>query len=264
MVIAERDTAITQHRATIAQHLATIDQRDKTIRARDIKIDKLTHEIAHLRRMRYGAKTEAMSAEQRELFEESIDADIAALETQLAELTTPETRAPRRQPVRRALPAELRREVTVHEPASCDCAECGNALVKIGEHASEKLEVVPMDFYVRQDIYPQYACRRCDRIVAEPVAPALIDRGEAGPSVLAQVAISKYVDHLPLYRQEAIFARHGIELSRSTLAEWIGKIGIALWPLVAELRRRLRTAPVLHADETPVAQLDPGSGKTKR
>lgn len=112
--------------------------------------------------------------------------------------------------------------------------------------------------------HPQYACRACERIVAEPVAPALLDHGLAAPGLLAQVAIQKYADHLPLYRQEAIFARHGITLSRTTLAEWIGVIGLRLQPLVDVLHARLLEAPVLHADETPVAQLDPGAGKTRR
>lgn len=97
-----------------------------------------------------------------------------------------------------------------------------------------------------------------------PVAPSILDRGIAAPSLLAQVAIHKYVDHLPLYRQEAIFARHGIELHRRTLAEWIGVIGLRLQPLVDALRTKLLQSSILHADETPVAQLDPGAGKTKR
>ena len=106
-------------------------------------------------------------------------------------------------------------------------------------------------------MYPQYACRTCEQIVAEPVAPAIIDRGQADASVLAQVAIAKYVDHLPLHRQEGIYARSGIALSRSTLAEWIGAVGVALQPLAERLGEHLRQQPVLHADETPVALLDP-------
>lgn len=121
-----------------------------------------------------------------------------------------------------------------------------------------------MKLFVRRDVHPQYACRHCQTIVAEPVAPAILDRGMAAPGLLAQVAIQKYADHLPLYRQEAIFARHGIVLPRQTLAEWIGVIGLRLQPLVDALRSKLLDARVLHADETPVAQLDPGAGKTKR
>lgn len=250
----------------IAAHEQTIAQRDHAIAYKDAKIAKLTHEIARLRRVQFAAKSERMDPAQRELFDEAMAADIAALEAELASIKTPP--APpadaRRTPARRTLPPELPRIETIHEPASCDCATCGAALVKIGEHVSEKLDVEPMTFFVRRDVHPQYACRACETIVAEPVAPALLDRGLAAPGLLAQVAIQKYTDHLPLYRQEAIFARHGIELSRTTLAEWMGVIGLRLQPLVDALRTRLRQSPVLHADETPVAQLDPGAGKTKR
>ena len=251
----------------IAAHEQTIAQRDHTIAFKDAKISKFTHEIARLRRVQFAAKSERMDPAQRELFDEAMAADIAVLEAELASLKTPSaepTPRERRAPARRTLPADLPRVEAIHEPASCDCASCGAALVKIGEHVSEKLDVEPMTFFVRRDVYPQYACRTCETIVAEPVAPAILDRGLAAPGLLAQVAIQKYTDHLPLYRQEAIFARHGITLSRTTLAEWIGVIGLRLQPLVDALRTRLLDAPVLHADETPVAQLDPGAGKTKR
>ena len=165
-----------------------------------------------------------MDPTQRELFDAAMAADIAALEAQLDDLRSPTapSPAPRRTPQRRALPAELPRIGTIHEPASCDCATCGRALVKIGEHVSEKLDVQPLKFFVRREVHPQYACRTCETIVAEPVAPSILDRGIAAPGLLAQVAIHKYADHLPLYRQEAIFARHGIEIGRTTLAEWTG------------------------------------------
>ncbi len=224
--------------AVIAAHEQTIAQRDHTIAFKDAKIDKLTHEIARLRRVQFAAKSERMDPAQRELFDEAMAADIAALETELAALREPAQPAarPPRQPVRRTLPPELPRIETIHEPASCDCATCGAALVKIGEHVSEKLDVEPMTFFVRRDVHPQYACRTCETIVAEPVAPSILDRGLAAPGLLAQVAIQKYTDHLPLYRQEAIFARAGIMLSRTTLAEWIGAVGVALQPLVDALR----------------------------
>ena len=130
----------------------------------------------------------------------------------------------------------------------------------IGEHVSEKLACKPLEFYVKREVYPQYACRACEQVVA----PAVIDRGQADASLLAQVAIAKYVDHLPLYRQEAIYARSGITLARTTLAEWVGAVGVALQPLADRLGEQLRQQPVLHADETPVQLLDPGAGKTKR
>jgi len=257
---------VREQQTLIAVHEQTIAQRDHAIAFKDAKISKLTHEIARLRRVQFAAKSERMDPAQRELFDEAMAADIAALESELEALREPAKPAARAasRPARRSLPPELPRIETIHESASCDCATCGAALVKIGEHVSEKLDVEPMTFFVRRDVHPQYACRHCETIVAEPVAPAIVDRGIAAPGLLAQVAIQKYADHLPLYRQEAIFARAGIPLSRTTLAEWIGAVGVALQPLVDVLRTRLLQSSVLHADETPVAQLDPGAGKTKR
>lgn len=260
-------TDVATLRAMVREQRAMVAQRDRTIAFKEARIAKLTHELARLRRVQFAARSERMDPAQRELFDEAMAADIAAVEAELDALRESATAAaakPRSKPVRRPLPADLPREETRHEPASCDCATCGGALVKVGEHVSEKLDVKPMVFFVRRDVYPQYACRRCETIVAEPVAPALIDRGQAAPGLLAQVAIQKYADHLPLYRQEAIFARHGIALARTTLAEWLGVIGLRTQPLVDALHARLLAAPVLHADETPVAQLDPGAGKTRR
>lgn len=143
-------------------------------------------------------------------------------------------------------------------------AAAGTALTLIGEHVSEKLDCKPLEFFVRREVHPQYACRACETITAVPVQPALIDLGIAAPGLLAQVLIAKYVDHAPLYRQEGIFARSGVAIPRSTLAEWVGVCGVRLQPLVDALRTELLASPVLHADETPVALLDPGAGKTQR
>jgi hypothetical protein len=117
---------------------------------------------------------------------------------------------------------------------------------------------------VHRHIRPQYACRACETITAAPVPAAIIDGGLAAPGLLAWVAIGKYADHLPLHRIEQIAARQEVILSRSTLAEWMGRVGVALAPLAERLAVILRQQAVLHADETPVAQLDPGAGKTKR
>lgn len=251
----------------IASREAALAQRDRAIVFKDAKIDHLTLEIARLRRLQFAAKSEALDPAQRELFDEAMAADIAALEAELEALRAPALQSvpkPSRTSVRRTLPADLPRVETIHEPASCDCTACGQALVKIGEHVSEKLDVEPLKFFVRRDVHVQYACRACQTIVAEPVAPSILDRGIAAPGLLAHVVIQKYTDHLPLYRQEAIFARAGVELSRTTLAEWTGVVGLALQPLVDALRAKLLAEPILHADETPIAQLDPGAGKTKR
>jgi transposase len=125
---------------------------------------------------------------------------------------------------RQPLPVELPRIEHRHEPASCECGACGKGMVLIGEDISEQLDVEPARFFVHRHIRPQYACRACERVTAAPIPPAIIDGGMAAPGLLAWVAVSKYTDHLPLYRIEQIGARQGVPLARSTLAEWIGKV----------------------------------------
>ena len=228
----------------------------------EIKVQALIQEVAYLRRMRYGVKNEAMSAEQRSLFEDDVVQDIAAVE---AELKLPATPAPSRtRSGRQALPEHLERVEVRHEPDSCTCSACQSNLIKIGEDISEQLDIEPARFFVIRHIRPQYACRQCETITAAPVAPAVIDGSLAAPGLLTWVAISKYLDHLPLYRLEQIAARQQVNLSRSTMSEWIGRIGFALQPLADRLAELLKQQQVLHADETPVKQLDPGAGKTKR
>lgn len=162
------------------------------------------------------------------------------------------------------MPDHLERVVHIHEPDSCTCGQCGASLVKIGEDVTEQLDVVPAKFFVHRHIRPQYACRPCETIEAAPIPPAIIDGSMATPGVFAWLIVSKFVDHLPLYRLERIAARDGLVLSRSTLASWVGYIGVALEPLYWRLINHVLNGATLHADETPVAQLDPGRGKTKR
>jgi transposase len=254
-IIAERDQIIARH--------------ERTITERDANIAVLNAEIARLRRAQFAARSEKMDPAQRALFDETMVEDIAAVEAALEALQSPpaddtDMPRPRLAPKRRALPEDLERVETRHEPDSCTCGQCGGDLVHINDHVSEKLSCQPLTFFVRRDVYPQYACRACQTITAVPVPPTVIDRGIAAPDLLAQVVVAKYVDHLPLYRQEAIFARSGVAIPRSTQAEWIGACGVALQPLVNCLHWALRSQTVLHADETPVAMLQPGSGQTHR
>jgi transposase len=228
-----------------------------------LKIQALTLELAHLRRIRFGVKNEALSPEQRDLFRETAETDCAAIEAEVEQqLSLP--RVPRTGAGRGTLPEHLPRIEHRHEPESCTCGQCGGELVKIGEDISEQLDVTPAQFFVHRHIRPQYACRPCESITAAPVPPAVIDGGMAAPGLIAWVLISKYLDHLPLYRLEQIAARDGVNLARSTLSEWVGRYGVALQPLADRLRELLRRRAALHADETPVQQLDPGKGKTKR
>jgi len=263
-----RALLVEQHQ-TLAQHEQRIARDASSLTHKDALIAKLKIENARLRRLQFAARSEKLDAGQKELFEDTLAEEIAAVEAALARQEAaadggkPST-AKKEGRARRELPAHLPRVETRHDVVTCTCDQCGGGLVHIGDHVSEKLSCKPLAFYVKRDIYPQYACRACETVVAEPVPPAIIDRGMADASLLAQVVIAKYVDHAPLYRQSAIYARSGVELSRSTLAEWIGACGVALQPLADRLRQRLKTVAVLHADETPVGMLDPGSGQTKR
>jgi transposase len=220
--------------------------------------------------MRFGVRSEALDAETRDLFQETLASDVAAAEAELARRQaeaeeTPAAARPKRDRAgRQPLPEHLTRIEHRHEPESCTCGKCGKDLVLIGEDVSEQLDVEPAKFFVHRHIRPQYACRACETVTAAPIPPAVIDGGMAATGLLAWVIIGKYLDHLPLYRLERIAARDGVTLARSTLAEWVGRIGVALQPLADRLTTHLLERPVLHADETPVQQLDPGSGKTKR
>ena len=263
--IAERDQHIAQRDALIAERDAIIAGRDRDIVYKDAKIATLTHEIARLKRWMFAARSERMDPAQRALFEEAMTEDIAALEVQLDALSEPTPAPPPRNPPKReALPDHLPRVETRHEPDSCQCAACGSTLVPIGEDVTELLDCEPVRFFVQRHVRPKYACRSCQTITVAPVPPAIIDRGRPAPGLLAQVLVSKYADHIPLYRQEQIYERSGVKLPRSTQASWVGACGVALMPLVAAMKVELLALPVLHADETPVAQLDPGAGKTHR
>ena len=234
------------------------------LHSKECKIQALSFELAYLKRIKFSAKTEAFTIEQRDLFIESDTSDCTAIAAELEQVTPTTPRTPSKPTGRQSLPENLPRIDHRHEPASCQCGQCGKDLVKISEDISEQLDVEPSRFFVHRHIRPQYACRACDTITAAPIPPAIIDGGLAAPGLHAWVVVQKYLDHLPLYRIEQISARQGVTLSRSTLAEWIGRLGVALQPLADRLAERLKQSHVLHADETPVQQLDPGEGKTKR
>lgn len=248
----------------LEQHQASLESKDAELHARDLKIQALTLELAHLRRIRYGAKSEALSPIQKDLFQESWNEDVAALTAQVEHLAPSSAKKKRDRAGRQALPAHLPRIEHRHQPESCHCERCGRDLVQIGEDVCEQLDVEPAKFFVHRHIRPQYACKTCETITAAPIPPAVIDGGMAAPGLLAWVLTSKFLDHLPLYRLEQIAARQQVTLARSTLAEWVGRSGVALQPLVDRLIGYLKQDDCLHADETPIAQLDPGRGKTRQ
>jgi transposase len=242
-----------------------IEQRT-LLASRDVLIEKLKIELLRLKRMRFGRSSEQLDTQiaQLELTLEELEAS----ETQLSTAITPSPRpsAPaveRIKPVRKPLPAHLPRESVVHQ-GSCSCPQCGGELQRLGEDVSEVLEYVPSHFKVIRHVRPKLSCAHCQTIVQTPAPSRPIARGLAGPGLLAHVLVSKYCDHLPLYRQSEIYARAGVDLERSTLADWVGQSSALMRPLVNALSEYVLATNKLHADDTPVPVLYPGRGTTKQ
>ena len=243
----------------------TISSKDREILYRQAKIDQLTHEMAVLKRWKFGRSREQLDAGQASLLDETIDADIAAIEQELQDLAPADNAAKesRQKPKRAALLPELPRVELHHEPDSTTCS-CGCQLKRIGEDVSEKLDYTPGVLTVQRHVRGKWACSKCQTLTQAPVPAQIIDKGLPTSGLLAQVLVAKYADHLPLYRQESIFGRSGYPIARSTLAQWVGVCGVQLQPLVDALKSCMFKSAVLHADETPVAMLKPGNKKTHR
>ena len=240
--------------------------KDEQLASRDTEIEHLKLWIAKLRRMQFGRKSEKLD---RQI--EQLELRLDELQATRAENTTGSHKVVAAAPVasvvgkpaRKPLPEHLPREVRKYPPKQKDCPDCGGELKFLGEDVSEILEYVPARFKVIRQVRPKLACACCERIVQAEAPSRPIERGIAGPGLLAHVLVSKYCDHLPLYRQSEIYAREGVELERSTLADWVGGTSQLLAPLVEALRRHVLSATKLHADDTPVPVLAPGNGKTK-
>lgn len=246
-VDALRDLVLSQH---------------ERLRSRETEIENLKLLVLKLKRMQFGRKSE------------KLDRHIAQLELRLEDLESVPAPTPTKagaaavtttvnKPARRPLPPSLPRVTKTHAPKHEACPDCGGSLRHLGEDVSEMLEYVPGHFEVIRIVRPKLSCTCCERIVQEPAPSRTIDRGLAGPGLLAHVLVSKYADHLPLYRQSEIYEREGLELDRSTLAGWVGAVSSALAPLLEQLRRHVMAAHKLHGDDTPVPVLAPGTGKTK-
>lgn len=205
-----------------------------------------------------------MSPEQASLLDDLIDTDIAAIEAELQALqTVPAATEKKQKPKRTALPAEFPRILIHNEPDNTHC-QCGCALKRIGEDVSEKLDYTPGVFTVERHIRGKWVCDDCETLLQAPVPAQIIDKGIPTAGLLAHVMIAKFANHLPLYRQESIFGRAGLAIPRSTLAQWVGVTGVQLQPLVDALHDVVLKQHVIHADETPVQMLAPGSKKTHR
>ena len=253
-----------QLREAVQSLFNTLTSQTDELRFKQATIDKLTHENAYLKRLKFAASCERYSAGQRSLLEETLDADLQAVSDEIEQLT-PAQKAPqaKQQPKRQPLPADLPRTLIHHEPGCTTCA-CGCLMKRIGEDVAEKLDYVPGVFSVQRHIRGKWACAQCQTLIQAPVDAHIIDKGIPTTGLLAQVLVAKFADHLPLYRQEAIFGRAGLAIARSTLGSWVGSCGVQLQPLVDALKADILSHSVVHADETPVQMLKPGNGKTHR
>jgi transposase len=228
------------------------------LKSRDILIEKLRHQLAGMRQHRFGSRSEAL--DQLALTLE--DQEIAASAQEPAPDDTDQPAAPKGKPKRKPLPGHLPRNEQVLSPGDA-CGECGGALKALGDDVTEELEYVPGRFVVNRIVRPRMACTCCERFHQAALPSRPIERGRPGPGLLAHVLVNKYADHLPLYRQSQIFGREGIDLDRSTLADWVGKSTALLEPLADAVARHVLRGQALFADDTPVKLLAPGSGKTR-
>ncbi len=246
--------------ALLLQSRTQIDVLRTTVVHHEALIDKLQLQLARLRRMQFGRASEKLSQEIEQL--ELLIEELETAAPRAAESTPPSMEALPEKPQRRPLPEHLPRETEVHA-AACACPTCGGALQPIGEDVAEMLEYVPSHFKVIRHVRPKHVCRACERVVQAPAPARPIARGLAGPGLLAHVLVSKYADGLPLYRQSEIYARDGVTLDRSTMADWVGGCLPRLQPLVERLAQTVMAAGKLHADDTPIRVLSPGAGKTR-
>jgi transposase len=231
--LAEREAAIAVYSGIIATREQELAAQKQQIAELSILNEKLKFELARYRRLRFGRHSEAIGSEQMKLWEAELEADIAALRSRMQraqeaiapDLKTHEKVTPKRAP----LPDHLPRVEKRLEPESTVCA-CGRPMARIGEDVAETLQVIPAKFYVERRIRGKWTCRCCESLAMAPVPPAPIERAIAGSSLLAQVIVAKYQDHLPLHRQEGIYARMGVEIPRSTMAGWLGQLEVGVAP----------------------------------
>ena len=248
--------------AIIAAQAAELAAAKAGLMARSLEVEKLRIQLARLRRMQFGRSSEkiAREIEQLELALEDLEATAGASQPPgTSPQAAPERRA---RSGRRPLPEHLPRQDVVHKPADA-CPSCGGAMRHVGEDVTEILDYIPGHFTVIRHVRPAVSCRCCETMDQAPMPSLPIPRGLPSAGLLAHVLVSKYCDHLPLYRQSAIYAREGMDLERALLADWVGKAAALMAPLVEATGRHVLAGSVLHADDTPVPVLDPGRGRTK-
>ena len=269
LVTAELPADMVSLRAFALACQSELKVAELSVQYKALEIEKLKLQIAKLRRMQFGRSSERITRqiEQLELRLEELEtgeAEVAAKAEAEASAPMPPIRE-RAKPKRQPLPDHLPRQEVVHQPAddgACTCPDCGKGMAKLGEDVTEVLDYMPGHFQVIRHVRPKYACTACDAITQAPAPPMPTPRGRATPATLAHLLVSKYCDHLPLYRQSEIYAREGLELDRSTLGDWVGQAAWLLDPVVAKIRQHVFAAEKIHGDDTTVPVLAPGLGRT--
>jgi transposase len=245
-----------------AQRQTLSDQADD-LHSRSERIEHLKLMVEKYRQMLFGKKSEKIVVKLEQLeFELEEDETTQAEAETIAERVAP-SKGSKSRPERKPLPEHLQREVVTHTLQGDCCPDCGGELRHFGDDVSEQLEYVPESFKVIRHVRPKFCCKGCDQVVEAQAPSRPIERGLAGPGLLAHVIVSKYADHLPLFRQSEIYARQGVEISRSTLAGWVGASSDLLGPLMEAIGKHVFAGRKLHADDTPMPVLAPGNGKTK-
>jgi transposase len=262
-LIADRDEEIRRLEAELESQRQTLSEKVDELRSSRERIEHMKLMIEKLRHTIFGTKSEkiVLQLEQLEFGLEEEETTQAEMESVLDRVSP--AKEPKARPERKPLPEHLHREVVKHVPERDCCPDCGGQLRHFGDDVSEQLEYIPDSFKVIRHVRPKFSCIGCDRVVEAPAPSRPIERGLAGPGLLAHVIVSKFSDHLPLYRQSEIYARQGVEISRSTLAGWVGGASDLLSPLVDAIQKHVLAGRKLHADDTPMPVLSPGSGKTK-
>jgi transposase len=252
-------------RTLLAEREAELAAARAELTGARLQIEQYKAQLAKLQRMQFGRSSEKLDQQinQLELMLEDLEETEATRKAPTAQREPGEPRRERRQPVRRPLPEHLPREEIVHHPGTV-CPGCGSTrFSKIGEDITEVLEKVPARLKVIRHIRPKLSCRSCERIVQAPAPGLPVEKGRPGPGLIANVVVGKYLDGLPLYRQSAILAREGVAIERATLADWVGHVAWWVMPLAELIGAEVMAAPVLHTDDTPIAVLAPGNGRTR-
>lgn len=266
MALAMTSTSHTPHEIVdlhrlLALREAEIARQSAELQARDLLIEQLKLQLANLRRHRFGAKSEALDKIIGQLELALEDAERGAVRPR-PEPPEAQSEEPKRRPRRKPLPKHLPRETVVLDPGAI-CQHCGGGLRHISDDVTETLEYIPGRFKVVRTVRPKMSCRCCEAIHQVPAPTMPIERGRFGPGLQAHVLVSKYADHLPLYRQSQIFARDGVDLERSTLADSVRGSTDLLEVLAEAIGRHVMAGAAIHADDTPVNVLAPGTGRTK-